>query len=184
MHDHASPIVSEISKPRAPPKLPAVLGKLLSPLPLFPLQFILSRIVHEIARRRPELFERLGPHTMSTYAIDVVELPFILLLRPDPLEPKLSAHRRSEHLYWDARICGPFNDLFRIIDGRGDSDAMFFSGSVRVTGDTEAAVCLRNALDDLEGSIIDDLLKLSGPFFLPAQKLLDYWRGLEPAKRQ
>jgi predicted lipid carrier protein YhbT len=121
---------------------------------------------------------------MSAYAIDVVELPFILLLRPDPLEPKLSAHRRSEHFYWDARISGPFSDLFRIIDGRGDSDAMFFSGSVGVTGDTEAAVCLRNALDDLEGSIVDDLLKLSGPFFLPAQKLLGYWRSVEPTRRQ
>jgi len=121
---------------------------------------------------------------MSIYAIDVVELPFTLLLRPDPLEPKLSAHRRSEDLQWDARISGPFNDLFRIIDGRGDSDAMFFSGSVRVTGDTEAAVCLRNALDDLEGSIVDDLIKLSGPLLVPAQKLLGYWRGPEPARRQ
>lgn len=157
----------------APPRdVPLLLGKLMTPLPLFPLKFILGRLVRGVAERRPELFQRLGPHTASTYLIDVNELPFVLRLRPDPKAPLLTPHRRSERCAADAVIAGPFMELFRIIDGRGDSDAMFFAGNIRISGSTEAAVCLRYALDDLEGSIIDDLLSMGGPLFRPAHVLL------------
>lgn len=164
---------------RSGPNLPAVLGKLMTPLPLFPLQFILSRMVKGVASRRPELFARLGPHVDSIYAIDVAELPFVLRLKPHPERPELSAHRRSESIATDAAIAGPFMDLFKIIDGRGDSDAMFFSGNIKVSGNTEAAVCLRYALDDLEGSVIEDLLHMGGPLLAPAHFILQRLRQLE-----
>jgi predicted lipid carrier protein YhbT len=141
-------------------------------MPLFPLQIVLSRMVKGVARRRPELFARLGEHVNSNFIIDVAELPFVLKLKPNPREPELTAHRRRENIRGDASISGPFMDLFRILDGRGDSDAMFFGGSVNVSGSTEAAVCLRYALDDLDGSIVEDLLHMGGPFFLPAHLLL------------
>ncbi len=156
--------------------VPLLLGKLMAPLPLFPLKLILARLVRGVAGRRPELFQRLGPHTASTYLIDVNELPFVLRLRPDPGAPLLTPHRRSENCPADAVISGPFMELFRIIDGRGDSDAMFFAGNIRISGSTEAAVCLRYALDDLEGSIVDDLLSMGGPLFKPAHVLLHKFR--------
>ena len=70
-------------------------------------------------------------------------------------------------------------DLFKVLDGRGDSDAMFFSGNIKVSGNTEAAVCLRYALDDLEGSVIEDLLNMGGPVLMPAHLLLQRLRRLE-----
>ncbi|MBL8903195.1 MAG: SCP2 sterol-binding domain-containing protein [Rhizobiales bacterium] len=160
-------------------KLPVVIGKLLAPLPLFPLQFILSRMVKGITQRRPEFFARLGPHIGSSYALDVTELPFVLLLKPNPQKPEMTAHRRSEKIASDASISGPFMDLFKVLDGRGDSDAMFFSGNIKVSGNTEAAVCLRYALDDLEGSVIEDLLHMGGPVLMPAHLLLQRLRRLE-----
>jgi len=160
-------------------KLPVVIGKLLAPLPLFPLQFILSRMVKGITQRRPEFFARLGPHIGSSYALDVTELPFVLLLKPNPQKPEMTAHRRSEKIASDASIAGPFMDLFKVLDGRGDSDAMFFSGNIKVSGNTEAAVCLRYALDDLEGSVIEDLLHMGGPVLIPAHLLLQRLRRLE-----
>lgn len=156
-----------------------MVGRLMAPLPLFPLQFILSRMVRGIAHRRPELFARLGHHIHSSYVIDVDELPFVLLLRPNPGKLELAAHRRSEGIRSDATISGPFMDLFKVLDGRGDSDAMFFSGNIRISGNTEAAVCLRYALDDLEGSVIEDLLHMGGPLSKPAHKLLRKLRQLE-----
>lgn len=39
----------------------------------------------------------------------------------------------------------------------------FFSRDLIVEGDTEAVVCLRNALDDLDGSITDDVARFFGP---------------------
>lgn len=159
--------------------LPALLGKLMVPLPLFPLQFILSRMVRGIAQRRPEFFARLGPHVTSSYVIEVTEFPFVLLLKPNPRKPEMTAHRRSEKIASDASIVGPFMDLFKVLDGRGDSDAMFFSGNLKVSGNTEAAVCLRYAIDDLEGSVIEDLLHMGGPVLMPAHLLLQRLRRLE-----
>ena len=160
-------------------ELPAVMGRLMAPLPLCPLQFILSRMVRGIADRRPELFARLGHHIHSSYVIDVDELPFVLLLRPNPGKPELAAHRRSESIRSDVTISGPFMDLFEVLDGRGDSDAMFFSGNIKISGNTEAAVCLRYALDDLEGSVIEDLLHMGGPLSKPAHMLLRKLRQSE-----
>lgn len=160
-------------------ELPGLIGFILSPMPLFPLQFVLSRMVKGIARRRPELFARLGEHVESSFIIDAAELPFVLKLRPNPMTPELTAHRRRENIRADASISGPFMDLFQILDGRGDSDAMFFDGNIKVTGNTEAAMCLRYALDDLDGSVVEDLLHMGGPFLMPAHLLLAKLRHQE-----
>ena len=164
---------------RAGANLPAVIGALLAPVPLFPLQFILARMVRGITQRRPELFARLGPHAESSYTVDVTELPFVLRLKPNPRKPELTAHRRWEKLSSDATIRGPFLNLFKVLDGRGDSDAMFFSGTIKISGNTEAAVCLRYALDDLDGSVIEDLLQMGGPVLKPVHALLQRLRQLE-----
>ncbi|WP_417423283.1 ubiquinone anaerobic biosynthesis accessory factor UbiT [Hoeflea sp.] len=161
-------------------KLPRILGILTAPLPLFPVQPILRRMVGEVTRKRPELFERLGPHVHSTYVIDVTELPFVLRLRPDPDAPGLTAHRRTEQLDPDATIAGPFSALFDVMDGTADSDALFFSRDISISGNTEAAVCLRSALDDLEGSIIEDLVHMSGPLYAPLRFALTRLRKAKP----
>lgn len=159
--------------------LPELLGRLMRPLPLFPIQPILAHMVREVAQKRPEMFDRLGPHVQSTFVIDVNELPFVLLLRPNPDAPRLEARRRGLTVHADASIRGPFMDLFRVIDGRGDSDALFFSRDIQISGDTEAAVCLRNALDDVEGSIVEDLAAMGGPFFAPFRLVIARLRALE-----
>lgn len=90
-------------------------------------------------------------------------MPFALILRPDPDRPRLKAVRRHSGLAYDARIAGSFLTLLDMVDGRLDGDALFFSRDLIVEGDTEATVCLRNALDDLEGSIADDIADMLGP---------------------
>lgn len=52
--------------------------------------------------------------------------------------------------------------LLGMIDGRYDGDALFFTRDLSVQGDTEAVVCLRNALDDMEGSVADDVAAFFG----------------------
>ena len=133
------------------------------PVPLLPLQPVLARIVKRIARQRPEVFARIGPHTGKCFVVDPVNMPFVLVLHPDPANPRLRAARRHEAVQWDARISGRFLTLLAIADGRLDGDALFFTRELVVEGDTEAAVCLRNALDDLDGSIADDIAEMFGP---------------------
>jgi predicted lipid carrier protein YhbT len=131
------------------------------PLPL--LQPILSLIGSQVAKHQPDVFLRLGPHAQKSFIIDPTDLPFVLLLKPRPEAPSLSAWRRGEVPHGHCRIAGTFLDLFDLIDGSLDGDALFFSRKLRVTGDTEAVVALRNALDDVDGGVVESITRAFGP---------------------
>ena len=148
----------------------------LAPVPLGLLQPILSRIVNFVAKERPELFARLGIHTETVFVINPTNLPFVLRLVPNPDEPSLTAHRRSEDIESGASISGTFLTLLKMIDGELDGDALFFTRDLKVEGNTEAVVCLRNAMDDLEGSIVDDITATFGPLAKPLDRILSLVR--------
>ncbi len=145
------------------------------PLPLFLLQPLLGRIVRRIAANEPDMFARLGPHQNATFVIDPVNLPFALVLRPNPDRPEFFASARSALPSYDARIAGKFLDLLHLVDCDEDGDAMFFSRGIDVSGNIEAVVCLRNALDNVEGSIAGQAAGLFGP---PGRFVLDFLRSL------
>jgi predicted lipid carrier protein YhbT len=141
---------------------------LLAPVPLALLQPLFARIASHVAQSRPELFARLGPHAGKRFLIDPIDLPFVLVLTPLADRPLLTAHRRYERPAHDAGIAGSFFNLLDMIDGSLDGDALFFSRDLRVSGDTEAVVALRNALDDFEGSALDSVVASFGPLKAPA----------------
>jgi len=136
---------------------------LLAPVPLALLQPIFNRIATHVATARPELFHRLGAHAGKRFLIDPTDLPFVLVLTPLPERPLLTAHRRHERVAHAAAIAGKFFNLLDMIDGSLDGDALFFSRDLQVSGDTEAVVALRNALDDFEGSALDSVVASFGP---------------------
>lgn len=109
------------------------------------------------------MFGRLGPHYKANFIIDPLNLPFVLLLRPDPDDLLLEAHRRRDLPEHDAKISGKFLDLLMLVDGDVDGDALFFARELTITGNTEAVVCLRNALDDIDGSIAANVADMFGP---------------------
>ena len=126
-------------------------------------QPFLSRIVRRIAERHPSLFARLGPHQTSDFLIDPVDLPFALHLRPDPQALIFRAVARNAAPQAEAVIRGRFILLLELIDSEEDGDAAFFSRDLEVIGNTEAVVRLRNALDDVDGSIAQDTAEMFGP---------------------
>lgn len=136
------------------------LGKL--PLPLFLLQPLLGRVVRRIAVDNPGMFNRLGPHRQAIYLIDPTNMPFRLMLRPDPDNLMLRAISNRGMPDHTARIGGTFLKLLQLMDTDEDGDALFFSRELDVTGNTEAVVCLRNALDDVEGSIAERVADIFG----------------------
>lgn len=150
---------------------------ILAPLPLPFLQPVLGYAVSRTARKRPEFFSRIGLHKSKTFLIDPVNMPFVFYLRPDPDSLMLQARRRSCTLPFDARIAGTFLTLLDMIDGRLDGDALFFSRDLTVEGDTEAVVVLRNALDDLDGRIVDDIAAAFGPAGAVAMRIIRKTRG-------
>lgn len=127
------------------------------------IQPLLSRVVKRIAAHHPSLFARLGPHQTTDFLIDPVELPFALHLQPNPDALIFRAVPRDAAPLPGATIRGKFLLLLELVDAEEDGDAAFFSRDLEVTGDTEAVVRLRNALDDVDGSIAEETADMFGP---------------------
>ena len=156
---------------------------LLAPVPLALLQPILARVAGHVARTHPELFARLGPHTVKRFLIDPTDLPFVLVLVPDATRPHLKAHRRHENPRHDAAIAGTFLDLLDMADGSLDGDALFFTRDLSVSGDTEAVVALRNALDDFDDSVVECAAGAFGPLSGPVALALSAARAFRARRR-
>ncbi len=148
-------------------------ARFLPPLPLFPLQPLLGRIVRDVAKRHPELFVRLGPSCTKRYLINPSNAPFFMLLQPDPENPRLMAYNRGVDIEHDVCISGTFVTLLKMIDSQVDSDALFFSRDLIITGDAEAGVALRNALDDMDATLADDVAASFGPLKRPVRAIID-----------
>jgi predicted lipid carrier protein YhbT len=146
-------------------------GWLSGPLPLFMLQPVLRRLMQRMAHERADLFERLGTHKDKTYLIQPTNLPFMFVLHPG--RRILSACRPGVAPRHDAKIKASLLTLIDMVDGRLDGDALFFNRHLVIEGDIEAVVVLRNALDDLDGSIVDTI---AGHFGAPARAALSVLR--------
>jgi O2-independent ubiquinone biosynthesis accessory factor UbiT len=127
------------------------------------LQPLLSRVVRRVAKRHPSLFARLGPHQSTDFVIDPVELPFVLHLRPNPEALVFRAVSRDLAPHPRALVRGKFLLLLELMDSEEDGDAAFFLRDLEISGDTEAVVRLRNALDDIDGSIAEETADMFGP---------------------
>jgi predicted lipid carrier protein YhbT len=148
---------------------------LLRPLPLFVIQPVLTHMIRTAVRLHPRLFERLQAQGSRRYLIDPLNLPFALLLQTNAGPPAFRAVRRRDVHGWDARIAGTVLTLLAMVDGRRDGDALFFNRDLVIEGDTEAVVALRNALDDLDGSLAEDVATAWGP---PARAILSGLRRI------
>ena len=119
-------------------------------------------LLQKLMRKHPALFERLGEHKSKRYAFRPVDLPFVFLI--EPAEEVVTVLRSDARIGADATVEGPFFILLALMEGRLDGDALFFSRDLAVTGDMEAMLALRNALDDCDIDLPEDLSSLAGPF--------------------
>jgi len=164
-------------------QLAAIPRLALTVMPLALLQPVLDRAAAHVARTRPSLFARLGPHVGKRYMIDPADLPIVFILVPDARKPHLKVHRRTENPPSDACIAGNFSSLLNMVDTSLDGDALFFTRDLRVSGDVEAVVALRNALDDCDGSVLDSIAGAFGPFSGPASLALSALRAMSAGRR-
>ena len=134
--------------------VPLAARLLLAAMPLAPLAFVLQKVVESVARRQPSLFVRLDRYSEKAFLVDPTDLPFVFRLLPRAIQPTIETLRRHDESVWDVRIAGPVGALVAMIQGAVDGDALFFSRTIIVEGDTEAVLALRNALDDAEIDLI------------------------------
>lgn len=143
------------------PKLPPLLAKPVEFLPLLLVERAARGIFSGVLKAHPGLFERLGDYRQTCYCFSPSDLS--LHFRVVPAAQTLSVSR-GEPPPADARIEGPLALLLGLLEGRCDADALFFSRDLSVTGDMEAMLALRNALDDSAIDLPRELGALAGPF--------------------
>jgi predicted lipid carrier protein YhbT len=128
----------------------------------------MDRIATEVALEYPQLFARMGPNAGKRILIVPSGFPCVFLLVADPSKPKLSVHDSFDPPFHDAAIAGNVVALIELIEGSRDGDALFFNRGLNITGEVEAVVALRNALDDFDGDLVISLLEALGPITAPA----------------
>lgn len=141
--------------------LPAFARRMLPPFAGLPLGPFLTLSLRSLARRRPQVFERLGEHRRARYLIDPTDLPFAFCVVPDGTAATVRVVFRNAETPSDVAIRGPILVLLGVLEGALDGDALFFHRAISVTGKTEAVVALRNAIEDAELRP-SDLLGLTG----------------------
>ncbi len=141
--------------------LSPLLAKPVEIAPLWLVERVARTIFSGVLKAHPDLFERLGDYGLTRYCFSPADLPLHFVVVP--AEKSLSVSRGKPPLT-DARIEGPLVLLLGLLEGRCDADALFFSRDLSVTGDMEAMLALRNALDDSAIDLPRELGALAGPF--------------------
>lgn len=156
--------------PAFPVSLPSFLPRFhrLPPPPghvllLAPLSAVCSRLVRSVLARHPGVLHRMGEAGESRFLIDLVDMPLTVLIQPG---------RGSAQVMWrmgrppahDAAIRGRLPAFLAMLHAGEDGDALFFSGELMISGDTAAVLSLRNALDDAELDLTDEVASLNGLF--------------------
>ncbi|MQW88972.1 ubiquinone anaerobic biosynthesis accessory factor UbiT [Sinorhizobium saheli] len=138
---------------------------LAAPLALLPIPIVegaVKLMFSSLMKRHPKLFDRLGEHRAKRYAFRPTDLPLVFLV--EPARPAITLMRRQANPPADALVEGSLFRLLTLLEGRSDADALFFARSLTVTGDMEAMLALRNALDGSEIDLPRDLGAAAGPF--------------------
>lgn len=142
--------------------IPGAFMRRLPPPPLAPqlLGLALTALLGRIAARNPSILTRLGGYAASRFLIDVRQAPVLLVM--SPAERQISVWRRGSRIDHDAAIRGDLAGFLAMLHGAEDGDALFFSGALEVSGDTSAVLALRNALDDAELDLTEELAAIPG----------------------
>ena len=146
-------------------------GLMFSPLPPAMLQPFLNAAMTMMCRRHPGLFDRLAGLGDATFLIDPIDLPFGFLLRPSPPPSLVAVAKEAPTKTPTATVRSSLSTLIRLLEGKLDGDAVFFSRDLVVEGNTEAVVTLRNAIDGAGIDLLEDLLSELGPLAGPAGRL-------------
>lgn len=104
-------------------------------------------LLRRMHRQHPGVAARLAPIAGTSFFISAAEMPYAIRLEVAPdgrLGIPASFHDSQDA---DVRVYGTVDGLLGMLEGERDGDALFFSRELKVEGDTEALLTLRNALD-------------------------------------
>ena len=138
-----------------------MLSRAVGLLPMMPLTLALSALARRISVRHPRILRRLAGSIDKRFAIDPTDLPFVLLMDFPGGTPRITVQRNADGA--DCRIAGTLSALLGLVHGSCDGDALFFSRDLVIEGDTSATLALRNAIDDAELDLSEEVASLTPP---------------------
>lgn len=151
--------------------LPHPLTLVIDKLPVALVQRVVDKAFHRALQQHPDLFDRLGNESNKRFCFAPTDLDFVFLVHPE--SKSIHTFRKASTPRADASVAGPMLTLLALLEGRIDGDAVFFSRSLSVTGDMEAMLALRNALDDCSFDLPSDLAGMAGPLAVPFQRVAE-----------
>ena len=126
-----------------------------------------------MSARHPGLLERLAPLAGRCVLIEVDELPDSLAIAGDAAGLRVTLVDASSPPPAAARVGGDLSALLDLAEGRADGDALFFQRRIRIEGETEAVLLLRNALDGAEVDLVGDVFPPLRPLASPLRVLAE-----------
>ncbi|WP_218044802.1 ubiquinone anaerobic biosynthesis accessory factor UbiT [Kiloniella majae] len=142
-------------------------GFMMRPVPAFSLKPIVKHVLARMKKLYPEIFSRLAVLGNTSFLIDPTDLPYCFCLSVKEGETHIDIwDDDSDRSGFHAAISGPMLNLIKLLEGRVDGDALFFSRTLNVEGDTEAVLTLRNAVDSADVALAD-VVGVPVPFMKP-----------------
>ncbi|MBP2557344.1 putative lipid carrier protein YhbT [Neorhizobium galegae] len=143
-------------------EFPDLLAIPLNYMPLAAIERAAGLLFERVLKEHPDLFERLSAYMAKRFAFLPGDLPLAFIV--EPAGPSIRVMRKpAMRDLGDASVEGPLFLLLALLEGRCDADALFFSRDLSVTGDMEAMLGMRDALDGADIDLPRDLSRLAGP---------------------
>jgi predicted lipid carrier protein YhbT len=139
-------------------------------LPRVVLTRFAQAVLRGIDRTHPRLLGNLARLDPALVHIVPDDLPYRFALRVGS-EPVTLAIVDRNATGADAEVAASVATLVDLLEGRIDSDTLFFRRDLRISGNTAVIVGLRNVLDRDEVNLFNELAALAGPFAPPARAL-------------
>lgn len=153
---------------------PPVVALSLRLTPQWVIQRISSEVFARVLERHPAILDRLGEFGNRTFGFNPTDMALSFSIKPS--RRVIEVHRGSDVPVADASLSGPLHLLLSLAEGRCDADALFFSRDLTVTGDMEAMLALRNALDDSHVDLPTDLSSFAGPLGPVVRRVAEFAR--------
>jgi predicted lipid carrier protein YhbT len=135
----------------------------------------LRRLTAALPRNHAPLLKRLGRMAPASILFAPTDVPHRFVLRIAAQGVALVLARQGTRA--DVTMRGSLATLLALLESRVDSDTVFFSRDLSVTGDTGVALAFRNTLDGEAINLIDDALSRLGPLTAPAGRAAERLHG-------
>jgi predicted lipid carrier protein YhbT len=122
-------------------------GVAISILPSHLVNNAIAIILNNINRSHPNLMRRLSALNGKTLLFIPTDTAYNFLAHMQNDRFCLQYISRNKITETSVRVTGRIIDLFKIVQGQCDADALFFSREIEIEGDVEAIVILRNAIE-------------------------------------